>query len=240
MDWLQFLSTDMPRATSIGAAAISVVAAIGATTLSYLSKRSLERTKAMLQHDLEGRKVELQGELEGLKLTLQKELEEFKGEVANELAAQNARRAYEYEARKRLYTQVEPLLFQLFERAESAFHAVTSLSRTQRIGHLPQWLAPDDNVYYIRSIIHRLFLPLSIFRMIQRSTTLVDLNLDPSIRLRYAVLKESYLTWTDDFGLAQLDPPLEYDPNEDNWIKLRQAKPATYWRQGLVIGNWID
>jgi hypothetical protein len=144
MDWSQFLSTDMPKAATIGAAVISVLAAIGSALLSYLNSKSLERAKAdhqqdlerrkaEYQRDLERRKSELQTELEGRKLTLQKELEAFKAEVADELAAQNARRAYEYDARKRLYAQVEPLLFQLFEAAESAFHAVTSLVRTQRM-----------------------------------------------------------------------------------------------------------
>jgi hypothetical protein len=216
--------------------------------LLYLNNKSLERAKAGHQKDLElrkaeyqqqleSRKSELQTELEGRKLTLQKELEHFKAEIADELATQNARRAYEYDARKRLYAQVEPLLFQLFEAAEGGFHAVTSLVRTQRMGHLPEWLSATAHRYYIRSIIHRLFLPLAIFRLIQRSTTLVDLNLDPSIRLRYALLKESYLTWTDDFGLAQLEPALCYRPHEVNWSKLRQERPQIYWRQGLVIGN---
>jgi len=136
-----------------------------------------------------------------------------------------------------LYDKVEPLLFQLFEAAERAFHAVTSLARTQRQGDLPDWLAADANKYYIRSIIHRLFLPLAILRLIQRSTNLVDLSLDPSIRLRYALLKESYLTWTDDFGLAAVNPKLNYSPNEDDWAELRKADQATYWRQGLVIGS---
>jgi hypothetical protein len=94
MDWPQFLSTDMPKATTIAAAAISVIGAIGTAMLSYLSSESLERTRATLQQDLEGRKAELQTELEGRKLALQKELEEFKANVADELAAQNARRAH--------------------------------------------------------------------------------------------------------------------------------------------------
>ena len=179
----------------------------------------------------------MQTELEGRKSELQKDLEEFKAGLADELAAQNARRAYEYDAKKRPYAQVEPLLFQLFEAAEGAFHAVTSLARSQRMRKLPDWLADDANKYYIRSIIHRLFLPLAILRLIQRSTTLVDLTLDPSIRLRYAVLKEGYLTWTDDFGMAECEPKLDYRPNEKDWVQRRKDNQPVYWRQGLVIGS---
>lgn len=281
MDITQLLSTNMPAAASVGAAVVSVLAAIGAALMKHVNSRWLEAQKAKYQDQLEKRKNELQSELEDRKLGLQKELEGakasfqqeierqragyqaelerrkselqvelearkfglqkelegFKAGISDELAAQNARRAYEYDAKKSLYVQVEPLLFRLFEAAESAFHAVTSLARSQRQGSLPEWLTADAHKYYIRSIIHRLFLPLAILRLIQRSTNLVDLSLDPSIRLRYAILKESYLTWTDDFGLAATEPKLPYKPNEDDWKTLRQQDPAMYWRQGLVIGS---
>ena len=281
MDIIQILSTSMPAATSVGAAVISVIAAVGSVLLAHLSSRSLETQKANYQELLERRKSELQAELEGRKLGLQKELEEvkagfqqelekqragyqeelerrksglqselegrklilqkelegYKAGISDELAAQNARRTYEYEAKRSLYVQVEPLLFRLFEAAEGAFHAVASLARSQRKGHLPEWLAPDADEYYIRSIIHRLFLPLAILRLIQRSTNLVDLSLDPSIRLRYAVLRQSYLTWTDDFEVANAAPELKYEPNEDDWAILRKQDQARYWRQGLVIGS---
>jgi hypothetical protein len=266
MDLAQLISTNMPSSISVGGAAISILAAIGTFVLSRSLEKAkagyqttLEQRKGELQSELEGKKRDLQEELEGVKagyqsdlevqknelqsslegqkLVLQKQLEEFKAGISDELATQNARRSYEYEAKKNLYAKVEPLLFQLFEAAEGAFHAVTSLARTERQGDLPDWLAADANKYYIRSIIYRLFLPLAILRLIQRSTTLVDLNLDPSIRLRYAVLKESYLTWTDDFGFASEEPKLVYRPNSADWDKLRKKNPATFWRQGLVIGS---
>jgi hypothetical protein len=123
----------------------------------------------------------------------------------------------------------------LFDAAEGAFHALTSLVRSQRRGEIPGWFSVDG--YYLRSTIHRLFLPLVILRLIQRSTTLVDLTLDPSIRLRYALLKEGYLTYTDDFRLASLAPPVRYESNDKNWRELRESDPGTYWRQGLYIGH---
>lgn len=227
----------MPQKTSVIGAAVSAAAAIVAFLLSYWKSRALDKKKAQYQTELEAVKTTYQGDLERRKTELQKELEEFKADIADQAAAANARRGYEYDARKRLYAQVEPLLFQLFESAEGAFHAVSSLARTQRNADLPAWLSAKATKYYIRSMIHRLFAPLAILRLIQRSTTLIDLNLDPSIRLRYALLKECYLTWTDDFEIAKLEPELEYDPGNTNWIDLRDGEPAIYWRQGIVIGH---
>jgi ABC-type multidrug transport system fused ATPase/permease subunit len=179
MDFAQLIATNMPSSVSVGGAAISILAAIGTFVLSRSLEKAkagyqttLEQRKGELQSDLEGRKRDLQEELEGVKagyqrdlelrknelqsslegqkLIFQKELEEFKAGISNELASQNARRSYEYDARKNLYAKVEPLLFQLFEAAEGAFHAVTSLARTQRQGDLPAWLAANANKYYIR------------------------------------------------------------------------------------------
>jgi hypothetical protein len=233
----EWLAANLPGAGTVAGAVISVAAAIGTAVLAYQKSRLLESQKNDYQRDLEGLKNQLQQSLESRKLDLQKELEEFKAGIADDTAARNARRGYEYDARKRLYEQVEPLLFQLFEAAEGAFHAVASLARTQRKNKLPEWLGPEEDEYYIRSIIHRLFRPLAIYRLLQRSTTLVDLTLDPTIRLRYSLLKECYLTWTDDFTLKDLAPTQVYDPNVDDWEKLRKSSPAVYWRQALVIGD---
>lgn len=53
------------------------------------------------------------------------DLESLKARLVEEQAEKNARRDYEYEARKRLYQQYEPLLFQLVELSESAKGFVT-------------------------------------------------------------------------------------------------------------------
>lgn len=164
-----------------------------------------------------------------------KRLDKERARLADQTSADNARRAYEYEARKRLYAEVEPLLFSLFEAAEGAFHAVASLARSRRKGKLPSWLAQDG--YYLRSTMYRLLLPLVILRLLQSSTTLVDLALDTSIKLRYRILKECYLTLTDDFAISMLQPEIEYEPNVSNWRELRTATPSKYWRQGFVTGH---
>jgi hypothetical protein len=46
---------------------------------------------------------------------MQKEVERLKGEVADKNSESAARRAYEYEARKKLYHEFEPIRFQLLE-----------------------------------------------------------------------------------------------------------------------------
>src|SRR6476660_8683967 len=48
----------------------------------------------------------------------------------------NAQRAYEFEARKRLYEELQPLLFQLKEQSESARWRIGGLAGSAREGRL--------------------------------------------------------------------------------------------------------
>ena len=57
------------------------------------------------------------------------ELESLKADLAEKQAEKNARRDYLYEARKRLYQEYEPLLFQLVELSESALKRIYALAR---------------------------------------------------------------------------------------------------------------
>lgn len=263
--WGQIVALGLANKVALIAAALSVAGAVGTAFLSYLGSSRLERRKAELQDELEQRKAGLQGELEtrksglqreledfkanrqeqlerrktelqsdleGRKHELEKDLEQFRSEISAETSLRNARLAYEFDARKRLYAQVEPLLFQLFDAAEGAYHGVASLARTAKRQEL-KWLESEG--YYSRHTVYRLFQPLSIYRLLQRSATLVDLNLDPAIRQRYQLVKECYILLTDDFGVKDLSPKLHYDPNNPN--AANEENRAVFAQQGCYIGN---
>lgn len=177
--------------------------------------------------------------LERMKSDLDVGLERVKAELVKDQTENDARTAYEYEARKRLYHEFEPHLFNLFEAAEGSYFRVVSLVRTQRQGFLESqggsWLAKDG--YYAISTIYRLFLPLVIFRLLQRSANFVDVELDNRIRTRFYLLKLSYYALTDDFLLAELAPQLPYSPNVPDWKDRILSEPRRYCRQALVVGH---
>lgn len=155
-------------------------------------------------------------------------------------AEKDARRDYEYEARKRLYEKCEPLLFQLNESAEDAFFRINSLARTASHGDLGKdgWLSRKG--YYMISTIYFLLKPLVIIRLIQKQLTMVDLTLDPRINMKYAIAKKIYISLSSDFEFSKLDPVLEYEPiykAED--AKKRENKPEIYCKQGIPKG-WLD
>jgi len=238
---------------SQGAVISAVIAAAVSTFFGFwnpFTQRRLERLRAKLQKDLEERKSGLQQELEGRKLELQMELETRKGVIQGDLEEikadfadlnkeRDARRDYEYDARKRLYSEIEPLLFQVFQASESSFRGVASLARSRRAGKIgisdESWLAGEG--YYLKWTAYRLLLPALLFRLIQRKLTFVDLEVDETIRTKFYFLQMYYRTFSADFDLAAIDPPLHYDPengSEEHVI----SDPAIYSIQGIYAAHF--
>lgn len=166
-------------------------------------------------------------------------------ELSDLNAERKARRDYEYEARKRLYEECEPLFFELYQLSIGGMKRVGSLARSARMGYLNNdsrgWLAVVD--YYTLSTVYKLIAPLAIVRIIQRRITLVDLSLDARIKEQFSLANCLYSTFTADFKFAQANPKLEYNPNfefdpaNSDFSDQRQAQPERYFRQGLPVGR---
>ncbi len=175
-------------------------------------------------------------------------LKYLENELAIKRAEQDARRDYEYEARKRLYQECEPVLFQFAELSESALRRIYALARNAREGNLGPyryWLSTDN--YFIRSTIYRLLAPMAAFKLLQRRLTTIDLELDHSINIQYSLAKNLYYTFSSAVDLARSEPSIPYDPDqigpeltnitESERIESRTKHPEKYWLQGLKVGT---
>jgi hypothetical protein len=168
---------------------------------------------------------------------VQRELEEFKDQIGEKTAERNARRSYEYDARQRLYREYEPLRFQLGEAAEAAYSRILSLARSARNGDLRAdggWNSGEG--YYLRSTVYKLLLPMAIFRLMQRNLTLVDTRLVAEVATQYRIAKGLYYSWTDEFELARLPPPIRYTPHAEVSSEVRATSPAVFVQQGIPTG----
>jgi hypothetical protein len=212
------------------AAGASLVGALITVVLTISSERKRRRHESRI---------------EALKSELEKEVKRVEAQLTDQNSERSARRDYEYEARKRLYTEVEPVLFQLVELSEGALHRIYSLARTARHGNLSDpkrsWLNSDE-AYYYRSTLYALLAPLAAVKLLQRRITFVDLSVEKSIAAEYALAKRLLITFTDDFDLARCRPELKYDPHADilgtaeGKLLLRDS-PEVYWKQGVVLGD---
>jgi hypothetical protein len=175
-------------------------------------------------------------------------LEKIKYDLEIKKDEQTARRDYEYEARKRLYEECEPILFQFAELSESALKRIYALARNAREGHLGPnrfWLLTDQ--YFIRSTIYRLIAPMAAFKILQRRLTSIDLKLDKAINIQYHFAKILYYTFSSSPDLAKSEPDIPYDPDfidvdskdltDAKKQEIRTKYPEMYWLQGLKVGK---
>ena len=178
---------------------------------------------------------ENQRAVEAIKQANAVELEERRAALQEAKAAQDARRGYEYEARKRLYATLEPLAFQLTGASDSAHARIVELARTARQGNLDgphSWLGGTGEDYFLVSTMYRLMAPMGLVRVGQRQLTHVDLGLDPVMAFRHAIGRRLMLSFSEDFFLAQSPPSIPYDPDR----AASPGEPPTDRRQGIYAG----
>lgn len=167
----------------------------------------------------------------------QGELQRAQAVLTEQHAVKQSRLEYEYEARKRLYHECEPLIFELLEFAENAADRIRGLARTARQGDLPHWL--DGDSYYMDSTLYYLLAPVAVYKLMRRRLTAVDMTLDQNIARHYGLAKHLAWSFADDFAFAWGLHVCErdYDPNHSDWSNQRRGNEAKFWRQGLPYGR---
>jgi hypothetical protein len=176
------VAAETAKKTALIALLGSGLAALATIVVAYITQRGARRNQRELKQ-LELKNAEAMAELTERSQRDLKELERQNAEAVARLtdalgegkSERDARRDYDYEARKRLYKEAEPLLFRLSEASEAALHRIFSLARTARNGDLGSegnWL--DSPEYFMASTIYTLLVPAVVFRLLQDRLTLVD------------------------------------------------------------------
>jgi len=178
MDTLTLISS---ITSSLG---ISVTAAwwLSKQLVTHRLAKDLEAYKISWQRELEEEKAKWQRSLEEAKAGWQRELEKDKagwqGEIHKGvevyLGEKSAEREYNLEARKRLYSAVGPLRFQLLVASRDVS------ARIMNYGMAPFEYNTDMRWYYGRSTLYRLLRPIAIAELIERQITYADFSVDPT------------------------------------------------------------
>jgi hypothetical protein len=148
-------------------------------------------------------------------------------------AESDARRSYEYEARKRLYSVYEPLRVRMLDCTDSAVRQIAEIVQAPGPGR-PGYSSAE---YRLNATIYYLLAPLVVARMIERRLTLIDLGLDERIHTECVLAQAICRSLADEFRAAELDPLLAYTPYVQGWREKRQECPQRFRRQGLPIGR---
>lgn len=163
-----------------------------------------------------------------------------------ELAASNALTSYQFEARKRLYTECEPILFQLGEACERAFQTCALLGTKSYCDKLAvvsdaerrdpdSWMLcrATETIATAYDFLH----PLALFFLLRDKMTRVDCTLDAEVSFQYRLARLLVRSFQDDSCIAELDPLIPYTPRVKDWREKRRVNPARYWRQGVTPGR---
>jgi hypothetical protein len=144
------------------------------------------------------------------------ELEKIRSTMSRERDAEAALRDYQYEARKRLYLEFEPLLFLLIEQSDHAINRIYNIALTAKKGNLGinYHAFSNDASYYTRSTFYRLLIPLATFKLMQEKLTMFDLDLIPYYRSVYFLSKTLYFTFSDEYEFKELYNDLQLQTRE--------------------------
>ena len=168
-------------------------------------------------------------------------IEKLKAELTHENKLKSARVDYEYDARKRLYKEVEPIIFAAHLAAASVRARLLPMVERLRCDDISldskkNWFAID--AYYLRSTAYRIFLPMVFESILSKRISQYDFALEPLIGRKYMALAVFQDIPTGDFDLAQIvERKLPYEPYADVSEKERKAEVAKYKFQGIVRGD---
>jgi hypothetical protein len=167
-------------------------------------------------------------------------------------AEQDARRDYQYDARKRLYQEYEPLIFQLHELCENAYNRIANLAENLRDGRLKMnsgWLDNPSDQTYFANTIYRLLAPLAVFKLMERALTTVDLELEKHVKNEYYFAKALYHVFRRDHWFAnpnrdsiapQVYSKIDYDPHDESISEFERKKNPEKYREQVIHLGQID
>jgi len=146
------------------------------------------------------------------------ELARLQDQLTEERSERSARRDYVYEAQKRLYTEFQPVLFQMVERCNGALARIKGMAESARTGRIlwPGRLGEgwEDDPNHMISMSWDLLAPLALFRIGQQKLTGLDLSVDTVIGWQYLLARELYSSWAMGYELAAEEPTLPFDDEE--------------------------
>lgn len=170
-----------------------------------------------------------------------REIEKLKADLGYENKVKSARVDYEYEARKRLYKEVEPVLFAAQLAARSLCGRLASFTPRIREGRITcdrtrNWLTVDP--YFQQSTAYWIFVPMTYYRHLTRRISQFDLSLDRAVGRKFMTLGIFQSIPAADFDLAGMQgSAIPYEPYAEVSARRRNSDPARYRFQGIVRGD---
>jgi len=139
---------------------------------------------------------------------------------------------YEYDARKRIYLECAPLMFQLINVSENALFKISDI--VYQSGKLtdkgqPSLIAPGKKFgdegynFYKSSSFYKLFAPIASFKLLNDKLSKEDLDMDPRMMIQFEVGKYIFFSFSGDRAIAKLLGDENYESRVDENPNVRQG-----------------
>jgi hypothetical protein len=138
-----------------------------------------------------------------------KELEKLKNRLAIEKDDKASRRDYEYDARKRVYKEIAPIIFTFTESCEIAYRRIHLLG-TRLNRDLPEFEKvyedrfSDETRTTLRRTLFELLVPMAAFKIFRNRLTQLDIDLIWIMKFQYEIGKTILNTFYDHKEIAKL------------------------------------
>jgi hypothetical protein len=248
----QAVGTIIAAAVAALAAIFGALLSFGALIFNEFRRRANDRNIAELGRGLQERltsikhdnDVEIARVSAELKLRSDLQVAEFNKVAESRQSAEAARREYEFEARKRLYHECEPLLFQISQLSSAAIGRIISLARAAREGELTgnegllggSIKEDSGRGYYYRSTLYHLLAPLAEFYILRTRLTLADISLDFSLNRQFLLSDAAYKGYTRDFDFAAGAPEIVGYRETADRVAVSPCKQR-HKKQGVFLGR---
>ena len=169
--------------------ALTVASSVGLSvpTAVWLTKKFVSHR---LSKDLEAYKDKLNRDRDEWQAALRERVE-------SALGTKSAERDYEFSARKRLYTAIGPLRFQLVLACRDYSNRIKR--------HASKPFPTEIDVYYGCSFLYRILRPFAVSDLIERQMAYADFSVDPGAVAVLRFRRASFEAWTG--GGVVLDHP---------------------------------
>ena len=132
---------------------------------------------------------------------------------------------YEYDARRKLYENCFPTLFNFISVSEAALFKIRDIVYHIGSGDLiiPGKRFGDEGYNYFKSnTLYKLMAPSACFKILREKITSYDLELDQKLRVQYELGRHLFNSWAGDRDFATIMES-EYIRNDDDEFKHREG-----------------
>lgn len=168
------------------AAYVGIVSAIVVVLLGNRAKRTLDRS---LQTDLQKLRAQGDKELEAAKGLIQKEMEVVKSSLSKERVLYEAALQYRYDALKRGYRELGPLLFQFYSVGQDLVWLASNISCRTDAGQPLLYEDSLDGEEECDQLVYGVCASVAVANLMSRNVSAVDLRVDHSLAAQFLMIR---------------------------------------------------